>query len=88
MRYQLAEHVSFTDVEDEAVLLDLNTGAYYGLNHIGAQLLNELKAHNSIENAVIVIATEYQITNNTVQDDVNELIEQLLLQNLIVVVED
>lgn len=88
MRYQLAEHVSFTDVEDEAVLLDLNSGAYYGLNHIGAQLLNELKARNSIENAVILIAAEYQINYNTVQADIDELIKQLLHQNLIIVVEE
>ena len=88
MKYQLAEHVSFTDVEDEAVLLDLNSGAYYGLNHIGAQLLNELKARNSIENAVILIAAEYQINYNTVQADIDELIKQLLHQNLIIVVEE
>jgi hypothetical protein len=88
MKYQLAEHVSFTDVDEDAVLLDLNTGAYFGLNHIGAQLLNELKAHNSIENAVALIAGQYQLTANTVRADVDELIEQLLEQNLITKIEE
>lgn len=85
MKYQLADHVSFTDVDDDAVLLDLNTGAYYGLNHIGAQLLNQLKAHNSIEDAISFISEQYQTANNTVEADINELIEQLLAQKLIVV---
>lgn len=87
MKYQLADHISFTDVDDEAVLLDLNSGAYYGLNHIGAQLLKELKAHNSIENAITLIAEQYQITDNSVKKDIDELIQQLLEQKLIVTIE-
>lgn len=85
MKYQLADHVSFTDVDDEAVLLDLNTGAYYGLNHVGAQFLSQLKAHYSIGDAIKLISEQYQTANNTVEADINALIEQLLAQKLIVV---
>ena len=85
MQYQLADHVSFTDLEGEAVLLDLNSGAFFGLNHVGAELLKELKAHNSIEGSIETIANKYKTSNTTVANDINELIEQLLAKDLIVV---
>lgn len=84
MKYQLASHVSFTDVDDDAVLLDLNTGAYFGLNHVGALLLNELKAHNSVDDAIKSITELYQMNGHVVANDIQELLQQLLAQNLIV----
>lgn len=88
MNYQLAEHISFTDVDGDAVLLDLTTGAYYGLNHIGAQLLNGLKVQNRIEDTIALISEQYQMTNHAVQVDIDELVQQLLEQNLIVEIKD
>ena len=84
MKYQLADHVSFTDLEGDAVLLDLNSGAFFGLNHVGAQLLSELRAHNSIEDSIQKIAHQYNESKTTVADDINELIEQLVAKKLIV----
>ena len=84
MKYQLANHVSFTEVDDEAVLLDLNSGAYFGLNHVGALLLTHLQNKQSIEFAQQQIAAKYQISDTIVEQDIEALLAQLLEQKLIV----
>ncbi len=83
MKYQLANHISLTEVDDEAVLLDLNAGSYYGLNHIGAQFLSELQAEKTVEQAITVISDQYQNSAATIQQDLEELLQQLLDKELI-----
>jgi hypothetical protein len=84
MKYQLADHVSLTEVDDEAVLLDLNSGAYYGLNHVGALLINYLQDQKTPEFASTAIAEQYQTPHITVARDIELLVQQLLEQKLIV----
>ena len=83
MRYRLAEHVSFTEVDDEAVLLDLNLGSYYGLNHIGARFLSAMQACQSVENAVSDIAEDFHMDAATVAADIDKLVKQLVSERLI-----
>lgn len=83
MKYQLLEHVSLTEVDDEAVLLDLNSGAYYGLNHVGALLLKFFETNMTVDIAIEQIAERYQTSPAQVQDDIESLIQQLLEQQLI-----
>ncbi|MFQ3245343.1 MAG: hypothetical protein ACI9SP_001990 [Arenicella sp.] len=84
MKYQLADHVSLTEVDDEAVLLDLNSGAYYGLNHVGAMLMSHLQNQQTPEFASTAIAEQYQTPYITVARDIDLLLQQLLEQKLIV----
>ncbi|MFT6408347.1 MAG: hypothetical protein ACJAQ6_001765 [Arenicella sp.] len=86
MKYQLADHVSLTEVDDEAVLLDLHSGGYFGLNHIGAQLMSHLQQQQTIEFASTSIAEQYQTPEVTVSRDIHLLVQQLLDQKLIVAV--
>lgn len=83
MEYQLLEHISLTEVDDEVVLLDLNSGAYYGLNHVGAMLLQKLRAGDTLNVAVQKISAHYQTDERKVKQDVDELLQQLLEQKLI-----
>ena len=84
MKYQLADHVSLTEVDDEVVLLDLNTGTYYGLNHVGALLLAHFQDSKSLEFASAAIAKQYQTPHATVSQDIALLLEQLLEQKLLI----
>jgi len=87
MKYQLASTVSLTEVDDEAVLLDLSSGAYYGLNHVGALLISHLQNQHSLEYASAEIAEHYQTPHATVSEDIRILVEQLLEQKLIVLLD-
>lgn len=81
--YRLANNISLTQVNDEAVLLNLDTGSYYGLNHIGAELLNNLIAKQSVQQSCLGLANEYAMPEQTIIDDITELLAQLLEQGLI-----
>lgn len=84
MKYHLADHVSLTEVDDEAVLLDLNSGAYYGLNHVGALLVAHLQNQQDLTVASAAIAEQYQTPHANVAKDIDVLVTQLLEQKLII----
>ncbi len=81
--YTLLEHVSFTQVDDEAVLLNLQSGSYFGLNHVGTMLINAFEDGQTLSLATERISEKYQTELSIVLNDVNELIEQLLTHDLI-----
>lgn len=81
--YQLSEHVSLTEVDDEAVLLDCESGAYFGLNHVGLMLVNLLQQGLSQETAQRKLADHYETSEQQVIDDTNSLIIEMLNRNLL-----
>lgn len=81
--YQLSEHVSLTELEDEAVLLDLTSGAYYGLNHVGVMLITLLNEGADKTQAENKIAEHYGSPHQQVVSDVTLLIDEMLEQRLL-----
>ena len=81
--YRLAEQLSVTEVDDEVVLLKLDTGSYYGLNPVGAQLVLGLQDEQTTHQICGRISQQFQTPYSTVKDDLDELIHQLLEQGLI-----
>ena len=84
--YKLAEHVSVTEVDGEAVLLDLQSGAYYGLNHIGAQLLTALAQNKSMTQITQDVASHYDMASEQVSADFEALIAELQEHQLLITV--
>ncbi len=81
--FRLAEHVSFTQVEDESVLLDLRNGGYYGLNHVGTRLLEHIRNNDELGVAIKTISLEYQTLESLVESDIEKLLAQLVEQRLL-----
>jgi len=82
-KFKLLEHISLTEVEDESVLLDLDSGTYYGLNPIGTKLLQAMAHEQGLIKAVEDIAIAYKTPQVQVQKDAAQLLQQLLDQGLI-----
>lgn len=83
-KFTIPKSISITEVEDEVVLLDLSTGSYFGLNHIGTRLIKGLKAEESMHQINSAIADQYQLEYKQVCADMEALLEQLVEQNLLV----
>lgn len=81
--FRVAKNISITKVEDESVVLDLSTGSYYGLNHVGTLLLEELQRRHSLGQAVEEISRRYQANTVLVTDDTSKLVGQLLEQKIL-----
>ena len=83
-QYQIGANISLTEVEDEIVLLNLNNGAYYGLNHIGAHLIRAIENQTPLNHLIRQIAEQYQMDYKSVNRDIDQLIVQLVEQSLLV----
>lgn len=81
--YQLADHVSCTQLDDEAVLLDLNSGSYFGLNHVGLKLVEAFNNGTDIQSTVKDIAEHYGVELSQVEQDADALIKDMLDKQLL-----
>lgn len=71
-------------LDGEAVLLDLASGSYFGLNEVGTVVWEELRTHGRVEKAVDKVLEEFDVDRETAERDVTELVEELLAKKLLV----
>jgi Coenzyme PQQ synthesis protein D (PqqD) len=81
---RLSPDVVFRDLEGEAVILDLASGRYFGLNAVGTRIWTLLDAGTPVDRIVSTIADEYDADPEQITRDVNALIDELSSRGLIV----
>ena len=69
-------------LDGEAVILDLNSGEYFGLNETGARIWELLEEHDTAEIAD-TLAREFTVTPAEASAAVETLIGQLLAKRLV-----
>ncbi len=72
------------DLGDDAAILNLDTGYYYGVNPVGArvwQLVSERK--RTVGEIVAVLLEEFDVKPDKCERDVKELINSMLAQGLV-----
>jgi len=82
--HRLSPDVVFRDLEGEAVLLDLSSGRYFGLNAVGTRIWTLLDTGTPVERIVQTIAEEYDADAAQIGRDVKALIDELASRGLIV----
>lgn len=83
MRLRVADNVVFRSLADESVLLNLDTGTYFGLDAVGTRLWNLVAEHGSTSLAIDTLLAEYDVDAPRLQNDVTALIDQLLAKRLL-----
>lgn len=74
---QLSEDALFQEIGGEAVILDLATSTYFGLNQVGArcwQLLQDQKDMTAIYQQLL---QEYDVEATRLEQDLQDLLNQL-----------
>lgn len=82
----LSTNVVFQNLDDEAVLLDLLNGQYFGLNPVGTrmwQLLATKEGH--VATVLAQLQAEYDIEPDQLKRDFSKLVADLAAANLVVV---
>jgi hypothetical protein len=82
-RVRIAPDVLFRVVGDEAVLVNLNTEMYLGLNAVGARMWSLLGSSRSIEAACDALIEEYDVDAAELRRDLAVFVDQLLDQKLL-----
>jgi len=72
-------------VGDEAILINLTTGAYYSLNDTGTMFWELLDGRRTIADCAKAIAAEYDVEPGVVEADLLELAAEFEQEGLIVV---
>jgi hypothetical protein len=82
-RVRVPEDVLVRELDGESVLLNLATSAYFGLDGIGTDMWRALTASDSIQAACEVVLAEYDVSPETLQRDMQELVEKLVGHGLL-----
>ena len=80
---KLADSALVQKVSDEMVILDVNSGQYYTLNEVAADMVELLKSGNSVSNVVNAICAQYDAQESEVKTDLHELLVTLLDKKLV-----
>jgi len=75
--------VSFTDLDDEAVLLNVDTGLYYGLDPVAADLWRLLLTGASQYELCQALVDKYDVESERAALDVAQFVDQLLAEELV-----
>jgi hypothetical protein len=70
-------------MEGEAVLLNLNSGRYFGLDPVGARVWHLLVAGNTNDETVHQLVREYDVTAEQAAKDVARLLTDLQYHELL-----
>lgn len=82
-RVTIAPDVLFRLMGEEAVLLNLKTELYLGLDAVAARLWTVLKDAPSIQAAYDALVDEYEVPPERLRQDLDEFLDKLLEQGLI-----
>ncbi len=80
---RIADDVVFRDLAGEAVLLNLATGTYFGLDEIGTRIWNLIALHGREDTIVEILLGEYEVEEAQLREDVNRLLGQLAEKGLV-----
>ena len=83
-KVSVPDGVMFRDLAGESVLLDIESGRYFGLDEVGTRMWISLQQHGQIRLAARDLLDEYEVQEGQLFDDlvkfVHELTEQRLLR--------
>jgi hypothetical protein len=75
--YRISEGVRSTHGQDGAVVLDIQQGQMFNLNHVGSKILELLKSGATESTIVEEISQTFEVSRELAESDVREFIESL-----------
>jgi hypothetical protein len=74
---KIADDVLFQEVGGEAVLLNLNSESYFGLDPIGTRIWLLISEHGSLQRTFDVLRDEYEVEPTQLETDLLDLVAKL-----------
>jgi len=82
-RVEATKEVAAADLQDEAVILNLKDGVYYGLNPVGARIWELVQEPRTVGELCDTIASEYEVDPDQCERDVIALVRELSDNSLV-----
>ena len=88
MRVKLDDDLQLTVVDGSTIVLDAKNGVYLGTNDVGTRIIELLRAHGDPERVIAALLEEYDVSEEAVRRDVQNLVDNLRRRGLLTVVDD
>jgi hypothetical protein len=82
-RVKVPDAVLISGLDEESVILNLDSERYYGLDDVGTRMLTVLTTSDSIESAFEKLLDEYEVDRELLRRDLTTLIDRLVEQGLV-----
>ena len=82
-RVTVPEDVLISGLQDESVLLNLDSERYYGLDDVGTRMFSLLTTSDCVQTAWERLQKEYDVDHEILKQDLISLVNTLLEQGLI-----
>jgi len=83
-RVNVPEDVLISRLQEESVILNLDTERYFGLDDVGTTFLSALTTSDSIEAAYEKLCHEYDVDGDVLRHDLLTLVENLIDQGILI----
>jgi Coenzyme PQQ synthesis protein D (PqqD) len=83
MTWRLHAHVTFTETETGAVLLDTHRGRYWQMNGTAAVVVRHLVQEGDVQSAVADLCERYPESTDDVVVDIQRVVEELRAAGLV-----
>src|SRR5205823_10013056 len=83
MNLKIPDDVVFRILGDEAVILNLASGVYFGLDTIGTRMWQLMSEHGSTDKVIETMLDEYEVEEGQIRSDIDKLIQQLSEKELV-----
>lgn len=84
-RITLSPNALFQDIAGDAVILDLTSASYFGLDGVGVRFWKLLQADPSFQRAREALLAEYDVAPARLESDLDALLAQLAEAGLVTV---
>jgi hypothetical protein len=81
---RISDAVVVRDLDGESVILNIESGIYFGLDRIGSRVWQLIEEHGDVDAIVRVMLHEYDADPQTLRADAEALVAALIEKRLII----
>tara|TARA_B110000116_G_scaffold263037_1_gene269011 strand:+ start:200 stop:481 length:282 start_codon:yes stop_codon:yes gene_type:complete len=81
--FKISDDIVISKMDDSAVLLNLQSGAYFELNEVGLYISENLKNLTTLDKIKSIIMKKFDVKEQECEDDIKLFLEQLLQRDLL-----
>ncbi len=82
-RVHVNDDVLFQELQGEAVLLNLKSGVYFGLDPVATRIWQLFAEHEVLSEVAQVVVAEYDVAEDKCSEDLLKLVDDLAKQELV-----
>jgi hypothetical protein len=79
----VAPDIVFREVDGEAVILNLDSGLYFGLDQVGTRIWQLIQEHGSLQKVFETMCEEFDVGSDTLERDLLGLMDELCAKGLV-----